>query len=345
MELKVSMVIPAYNVELYIGECLESAITQTLQEIEILVLNDGSKDGTEKIIQEYAKIDSRIVLISHENIGISATRNKGASMAKGEYLYFFDSDDFIDTNAMKLLYEAAKAHDLSMVFGEKIIFYENEYRYDSVRLCKPLNREVSVKIFNPIEFIADLAVYDVLIWRCLLKRSLWNQLSFGFVVGDVYEDSEFMPKCVLSADRIGFVDYPFYYYRKHVQSFTMRGIDQKKLLSLMNNADSLNTFNETIKMDADKVAYINREIGNFVIQAAANAHLYRDVFKKDIRGWLIERSANLLASPKKNHRLVGNGFRRGMEITLLGLRLRYHFVYAKDARITRKRIKTMEEQR
>lgn len=343
MEPKVSMVIPAYNVESYIGECLESAINQTLQEIEILVLNDGSKDGTEEIIREYAKKDSRIMLVSHENMGISATRNKGASMAKGEYLYFFDSDDFIDTSAMKLLYETAKAHELSMVFGEKIVFYENEYRYDFVRKNKPLSREIPVKIFNPIEFIADLAVYDVLVWRCLLKRSLWNQLSFGFVVGAVYEDSEFMPKCVLSADRIGYMDYPFYYYRKRAQSFTMSGIDQKKLFSLMNNADSLNTFNETMKGDAQKAAYINREIGNFVIQAAANAHQYQEQFQKDIRGWLKERSANLLASPKKNHQLVGKGFRSWMGLTLLGLRLRYHFVYAKDARMMRQRMEIVEE--
>jgi glycosyltransferase involved in cell wall biosynthesis len=342
MKPKVSLIIPAYNVEKYIAECLEAAVTQTLEDIEIIILNDGSTDKTEMIINKYAERDQRIVAVSHENMGLSATRNKGAAMASGEYLYFYDSDDFIDPYAMEILYKAASTNDLSIVFGNKVIFYENEYTYEAVQARNTGMSKESVKLLDPVAFIADLAVYDVVVWRYLYRKDFWKQLIFGFAEGQVYEDSEFTPKCVLSADCIGVVDYPIYYYRKRSQAFTMSGMDAKKLNSLVVNADRLAEFCYSWEGSEERKKYVNREIGNFVIQAAANFHLYQTMLEIDLSGWLKKRSKNLLDSPKSNHRLVGWGLSKVMYLTIFSLRLRYHFVYQHDRKMMRNRINCVE---
>ena len=109
--IKVSVVVPAYNVENYIEDCLKSLINQTLKEIEIIVVNDGSTDNTFEIINKYANLDFRIKVISQENQGISVTRNNGIKIAKGEYIGFVDSDDWVDENYFEELYNTAKKFD------------------------------------------------------------------------------------------------------------------------------------------------------------------------------------------------------------------------------------------
>ena len=102
--VKVSVIIPVYNVEQYLKECLDSVINQTLKDIEIICINDGSTDGSLKILEKYESLDDRIVVFSQENSGLSATRNKGMQLSSGEYVYFMDSDDYLELNALEELY-------------------------------------------------------------------------------------------------------------------------------------------------------------------------------------------------------------------------------------------------
>ncbi len=110
----VSVIIPVYNVEQYLRQCLDSVVNQTLRNIEIICVNDGSTDGSLEILKEYAKDDSRIIVIDKENEGVSATRNKGIETARGEYIGFVDSDDWIDLNYYEVLYNAAKIQDADL---------------------------------------------------------------------------------------------------------------------------------------------------------------------------------------------------------------------------------------
>ena len=103
--MKVSIVIPVYNVEKYIRQCLESVINQTLKDIEIIIVNDGTKDSSMKIAEEYLS-DKRIKIINKENGGLSSARNAGMRIAQGKYICFIDSDDFIEKNMMEELYIA-----------------------------------------------------------------------------------------------------------------------------------------------------------------------------------------------------------------------------------------------
>ncbi|MES9697320.1 glycosyltransferase [Bacillus sp. JJ927] len=103
-----SVIIPVYNAEKYITQCIESLLNQTLRECEFIFINDGSTDNSEKIIEDYKKINDRITLINQENQGVSIARNRGLDVSTGEYVGFVDADDYIEKDMYEMLYNAAK---------------------------------------------------------------------------------------------------------------------------------------------------------------------------------------------------------------------------------------------
>lgn len=126
MDPLVSVVVPIYNTEAYLEKCLNSVCTQTLFNIEIICVNDGSTDSSEDIIKDFCKKDIRIKLITKKNGGLSSARNAGLKCAKGKYCYFMDSDDCIEKNAMSLLYEEAEKNCLDILYFGGEPFYEIE---------------------------------------------------------------------------------------------------------------------------------------------------------------------------------------------------------------------------
>ena len=104
MTVKVSVILPVYNVEKYLKECLDSILNQTLQEIEVICVDDGSTDRSLEILREYEKKDKRVIVLTQENKGAGAARNKGLAIAKGEYLSFLDSDDFFASGMLEEAY-------------------------------------------------------------------------------------------------------------------------------------------------------------------------------------------------------------------------------------------------
>lgn len=133
-KIKVSVIIPAYNVEKYIEKCIRSVINQTLKDIEIIVINDGSTDNTKKIIENIMSYDKRIILINKKNAGLSSARNSGISVAKGEYIQHIDGDDSFESNGCEELYNFAKEKNLDMAVvsyiaetkeGSKILIKDN----------------------------------------------------------------------------------------------------------------------------------------------------------------------------------------------------------------------------
>ena len=117
---KVSVIVPVYNVEKYLENCLETLISQTLKDIEIICINDGSKDSSPDILKKYALNDERIKIIDKHNEGLSAARNDGLNVATGEYIGYVDSDDWVDLNFYEKLYNAAKKHNAEVACGNII---------------------------------------------------------------------------------------------------------------------------------------------------------------------------------------------------------------------------------
>ena len=122
----VSVIIPVYMVEDYLRECLDSAVKQTLSDIEIICVDDGSADSSAQIVEEYAAKYSTVQLIRKENGGQSSARNLGLDVAKGKYIYFLDSDDYLDLNTLEELYNKAEAENLDILCFNCVPFFESE---------------------------------------------------------------------------------------------------------------------------------------------------------------------------------------------------------------------------
>ena len=224
---KISVIIPAYNAEQYIEECLETVMNQTLENIEIICVDDGSTDSTGKIIDDYGIKDCRIKALHIENSGQSVARNKGMEISKGEFLGFVDSDDFIDKRMFESMYHVAQKYGSDVVITN-IYLYMNStkllapYR-DMVRFFH-LERE---KYFEPTDF-PDI-VKNIGVWDKIYRRSFVEKNRLLFPVGKIYEDHLFSFQSIVLAKYVSIISEPLYYYRKDVsESITGREVLQNK---------------------------------------------------------------------------------------------------------------------
>ena len=219
---KISVILSAYNEEKFIEKAIESVINQTLEDIEILIFNDGSTDNTLNIINSYAKNDSRIKVINQENIGLGASRNKGIKMATGEYLTFLDGDDWFTEDAFELSYNEAKAKDTDMTMYQ-MINYDDEtgraYENDWFNL-NDLDESFDDIVFGPEktkDFLFDLSVSAC---QKIYRTSFLRSIDATFPEGIYFEDMPFFFYVYLKAERISIIRKHFYYRRKHNSSIT-----------------------------------------------------------------------------------------------------------------------------
>lgn len=225
MKPEISIIVPIYNMENYLERCLESLLSQTIQNIEIITVNDGSTDKSLKILQQYEARDKRIIILNQSNSGVSASRNKGLQHAKGDYIGFVDPDDWIDSNMYEnLLYTAIEntadvvmcsyvrefgTHSKAKVFDvpEKLIYKDDEVKEKVLRrLVGPLNEEVR----NPELLDAWGTVWSKLYRAELLitNNVLFTDLS---VIG-TNEDSLFNIQALYHAKTFVFLNEPYYHY-------------------------------------------------------------------------------------------------------------------------------------
>lgn len=212
--VEVSVVVPVYNVEDYVGECLESLINQTLKDIEIICINDGSTDDSLKILEEYSKKDNRIKVFSQENSGLSATRNNGIQVAEGNYIYFIDADDFLELTALEELLKISKKTNCDFIIFKLINFYDNTYEkytsnYYEMEFLKPF-RNKTFHYSDIGEKIFDVAVSTP---GKFFKKSLISNLKFP--EGLIFEDNFFFAQAVINSDKI-------YFYDKHLYNRRIR---------------------------------------------------------------------------------------------------------------------------
>ena len=196
---KVSVIVPVYNVEAYLDKCLDSLVNQTLEDIEIIIVNDSTPDNSQQIIDKYVKMyPHKIKSFIKPNGGIADTRNFGLSKATGEYIGFVDGEDYVDLTMFEKLYNEAKRTDAQIVscdfyweYPEKIVYAQDGPFYN--------NREYMVNV---------LAV----LWNKIYKKEWINQLEFRFIENLRYEDSSYLIKCAPYLSSIGYVNEPLVYY-------------------------------------------------------------------------------------------------------------------------------------
>ena len=204
----ISIIIPVYNVKNYLSKCIESVISQTYINIEIILVDDGSDDGSEKICEFYTKKDSRIKTIHKKNGGLSSARNKGLIHAKGLYVYFIDSDDWIESDTIYHLYNLLTQNESDIASGSLILSYEDNHKKNSI-ITSNLNTidgKSAIKLLCTYDSNINLTI------ACnkLYKRSLFDNLLFD--ENKINEDTFIIYKLYSKSNTISFSNYPNYYY-------------------------------------------------------------------------------------------------------------------------------------
>ena len=220
MDDLISVIVPIYNTQEYIRECIESIINQSYKNLEIILVDDGSTDTSGVICDEYSKIDSRIKVLHQKNGGMSKARNNGLDMANGNYIQFIDSDDFIDLNMIEILYNNAQNYGAEVSMCSHYTYIDNEAKSDSTgKFC----------IYSKIDALRELLMDRTIrsyAWNKLFARNLFDGIRFP--EGRVFEDIIAIPKLFEKANKIVLNDIPLYYYRQrngsvlHVQTKALR---------------------------------------------------------------------------------------------------------------------------
>ena len=202
----ISIIVPFYNVEQYIDRCIQSLITQTFRNIEILLVDDCSPDNTLEIGQKYAKTDSRIKILQYEkNRGLGGARNYGIQNAKGEYVLFVDSDDYIKANTIEVLCAKAIQNDLCVLEAN----YLKESEINSEVL--PRKSYYSEKVFSGKEYWESIPIAPVVAWNKFYRLSFLQENNIVFKLRK-FEDVAFTAEVFMKAKRVMNIDFPFYHY-------------------------------------------------------------------------------------------------------------------------------------
>lgn len=234
---KVSVIVPIWNVEKYLPKCLDSLVNQTLKDIEIICINDGSSDNCLNILKEYQAKDDRIVVIDQENRGQGNARNSGLKVAKGEYIMFCDSDDYYDINMCEKMYSAIVENDCDLAVCEVNFVLEN----DNPILRKIDNSDWYKLKYNGFKIVNDSILFSIPISACIkiYVKSKIDKYSIFFPDKLLQEDRVFMYKYLSICENVFFLKEKLYYRLIRVGS-TYYNIKNRKVNSYFDCVESIN---------------------------------------------------------------------------------------------------------
>ena len=236
---KVSIVVPIYNVERYLRECLDSILNQTLKDLEIILIDDGSPDNCGKIIDEYAKRDKRIVAIHQINSGYSKTVNRGIAIARGEYIGIIESDDWIESDMYERLYKDAKKNRTDVTKG--LFYFYNSLKSDGIQNVIYANPHGVDLRFAPdhvftVEDWPKIIAFHASVWSSIYKAEFIKKIKFVESAGASYQDFPFMVEVLCKAKRITVVKKPFVHWRNDNDQDNSTSACGAKLLNMGRNS-------------------------------------------------------------------------------------------------------------
>ena len=256
--MKFSIIVPVYNVEKYIEKCLNSIVNQTYDKFEVIIVNDGSPDKSQKIIDKYVKKDKRIKSYTKENGGLSSARNHGLEYVKGDYIVFLDSDDYIEKDYLERIKEILiKEKEIDVV---KIKLNLVDESGKLIRKEKGLpNGECDFTDLTKIEFLEPS-------WSYIYNAKFWKKNKFTFMLGKIHEDFGLTPEILMKSKKTYCIDYYGYNYVQRENSI-MSNNDEKKLRKKA--FDMLEQFDRLIKIkyrkDTKTIKYYNSFLANALI--------------------------------------------------------------------------------
>lgn len=238
MQPLISIIVPVYKAEQYIARCIESIQYQTYENLEIILVDDGSPDNSGKICDDYAKDDERIIVIHQQNGGISAARNAGLDIAKGEYIGLIDSDDFVHPDMYAKLLKNLVKSDAQIAMCRYQVTYESEMdEHIAEGASNVISRD---EAFD--ELFRYHAMTLILVWNKLYKRELFDNIRYP--QGRIYEDERTTYQLIYKTERIVCLNSPYYYYFQSDDSFIRSGFHRERIQFAEAMEDRLNFLKE-----------------------------------------------------------------------------------------------------
>ncbi|MBO5360736.1 MAG: glycosyltransferase family 2 protein [Clostridia bacterium] len=294
----ISVIIPVYNVEEYLCECIDSVINQTYKNLEIILVDDGSTDSSGKICDEYAEKDSRISVVHKENSGPSKTRNIGIEHAKGEYIYFLDSDDYIELNALELLVNTAESNSADLVF-----FDAHSFSDDGAEIKQGYTVKGTFEAKSGYEILTELHKnkdYHCSVVLLLISKRLLTSNNIRFLESAYCsEDMLFTYKVFCSSLQTAQCRHTLYHRRYRSGSIVTSKKSERHFRSCRDVYEEVRDFSENIGKTGDYMAT------EYTVRCAFNAlDTYKRISKKDQA--LCKTEYQLLKKDILSHSAFGN---------------------------------------
>lgn len=229
---KISIIVPIYNIELYLEKCIESILNQSFKEFELILVDDGSTDRCAEISNMYATKDSRIRVIHKKNGGLSSARNAGIEIAKYKYIAFVDGDDFIHKDMYKILYEEIIKNNSEIA----ICNFKKVYNKNSISNSMENKRSVNLSNIDALNMLySEKGAEFTVAWNKLYNKELFDDIRFEY--GKIHEDEFIAHKILYKAQKITYIEQELYYYVQREDSIVNSKFNIKKL-------DAVYAFNE-----------------------------------------------------------------------------------------------------
>lgn len=297
-EMKYSIIIPVYNTESYLRKCLNSVINQTYSNIEIIIVDDGSTDGSKNIYNEYAKKDSRILTFYKENSGLSDARNLGIQYSTGDYILLLDSDDYFDLDGIELLdksiVECQKKVDIISMFLKQIDIQQNKEIHLNHSLC-------NYQVVNGVDFFKNELKNDSMYMAAVLNiysRDFLLKNKLCFKSGILHEDEEFTPRAVLSAKSILPTTLNFYNYIIRSNSITTKKDLSKNVTDLFTTLQELEQIYLQLTDEELKKLCMNNLVEKYLYMYS-KAEVYKYKSKQMKNKKFVKNKANTLRNKLK----------------------------------------------
>lgn len=294
-----SIIIPVYNAKLLISNCLDSLLLQNIElhNFEIILINDGSTDNSEAIIKEYTKIHANMILHSQKNLGNGAARNSGVKLAKGKYIYFLDSDDYLAPNVLGHLVQILEDNSLDILGFKSVITQSTNYT--SLEDIGQKIRHQPIKIIDGLTFISQYN-YRAEVWWYILRRDFYNEANISFYDRKFVQDSYITPTLFSQAKRVVFLPIRIHRYVQSENSITHQKAPahiKRHMIDLAFSVSKLNALINNINHQGSIKRLKNRQQGYvfFFIMRFGRSNMSLSEFKK-----YLKKFKSLNAYPIKN---------------------------------------------
>lgn len=280
---EISIIVPIYNVEKYLDRCIKSILSQTFKDFELILINDGSTDESSNICEKYKGLDNRIVVIHKENGGLSSARNVGLDIAKGKYIGFVDSDDYIDENMYYELYRSITKNNSDISICKFIKVYNN----NKVNLINNNLLEVN---YSNIEALQELyknnSVDFIVAWNKLYRSKLIKE--FRYPLGRKHEDEFIIHKLLYRCNKVTYINKELYYYYQRENSIMNSKLSIKDIDKVYFYLDRIKFFNSINNKQLKEKSTYNFVIGYFDLYAKVKYILKDECSRKRLKKLIIK---------------------------------------------------------